>query len=699
MTGTPTQLTRTVQHWGLILTGTLTLGVLAIIARGVARNAARDSDVYLASTARRAGNLVQQVLTERSHEIELLASLPEVVRPADSATDRADHLKLTALDEAALEKQFPLLMIEQDVKPRLFLAGIAARSSFGSLEYTEGHGLVVAATNEVPRVARGQEPWWRGAADSGRWTGPPIVDSLRGLVSVELAAPLHASGRAGVAGVIRAEYPVERIGYLIRQDLGADSVTQVDLIGADGLELYSSKYPLAAGKPIADPALLSGDSSHLATMRDSTGTARAAVYRIGGLGWSVIARRPTLSAFAVLRDLDLATALDGGAYVLILLASLMLAVGWLRRRIVAPIIALAQVVTQVAQGDLGARTTDVPRSDGEVARLVDGIEQMLGSLRGLVGSIRRAAGDSAALAEQTSAATQQMSATTLEVAGTCSELTRRAGEQAALVRDSADDAGRILGIARSLASGAGEAAARNGALAGLARTQRERLADGSAGLDELAREVALGAHDADALTDASVTIERFVSQTKAVAAQTHLLALNASIEAARAGEHGRGFAVVADEVRQLARQAEASAGTTTGTVRAVLERVERSRQRLLRLAQGGQAAREVVQTAAAGLEQVALEAEANHGWTQEISASAESVRHLVGGMTERMGALSVSTEGYVAVAHQITASTSELSGATGEIAGSAQQLAGAAVELTAAVERFRLGTTGEHRAA
>ncbi len=346
----------------------------------------------------------------------------------------------------------------------------------------------------------------------------------------------------------------------------------------------------------------------------------------------------------------------------------------------------ARIAGRVAEGDLSPAEGTANSND----LLTASIGSMLAKLRGLVGTIRQHAQDAAAMSEEIAASTEEMTASTEEVASTTGDLTERANQQAVVVRAAADDAGKILSIAQELAAGATQAAERNAALARLARSHQERLDTSTAELGKLADEVAQAATEADALAAASEEIEKFITQTKAIAKQTHMLALNASIEAARAGEEGKGFSVVAEEVRKLAAQAARAASSTSDTVQTVLARVQTARERLIRLGRGGMAAKDAAHAAAEGLINVAAEAEANDEWTRRISASAGEVRGLVEGIAGRMREVSAGTEDYAAAAEEIAAAAEQLNASTEEISSSAGHLAEAADRLTAAVGGFRL---------
>lgn len=363
---------------------------------------------------------------------------------------------------------------------------------------------------------------------------------------------------------------------------------------------------------------------------------------------------------------------------------------FIHRYLIRPVMTAELVAAAVARGELAAPQLAMELQNGRRTPLMPSVGAMVDALRDLTGTIQRTSTEAAAMAEEIAASTQQMSASTHEVASTTNDLTERATRQAVVVRQVADDAGRILRISQTLAGGATESAERNAALAQIARSHRDQLQASTTELARLTDEVERGAAEAEALAASSGEIERFIVQTKAIAKRTHMLALNASIEAARAGAEGKGFSVVAEEVRKLAQQAAQSAQQTSETMQEVLARVQTARDRLIRLGQSGMAARDAAHAAVTGLQDVAADAEANDEWTRRISSSAAEVRGLIEGIAGRMKEVSAGTEEYAAAAQQIAAASQQLNASTQEISSSAGHLAEAAERLTGAVGGFRL---------
>jgi methyl-accepting chemotaxis protein len=98
-------------------------------------------------------------------------------------------------------------------------------------------------------------------------------------------------------------------------------------------------------------------------------------------------------------------------------------------------------------------------------------------------------------------------------------------------------------------------------------------ADGSKSAADLARHASA---EIENLAQSSESVGTVVESIRGIAAQTSMLALNATIDAARAGEMGRGFAVVASEVKTLSAQTAKATDEVSHQIGAMQQASQRS---------------------------------------------------------------------------------------------------------------------------
>src|SRR3569623_982112 len=114
------------------------------------------------------------------------------------------------------------------------------------------------------------------------------------------------------------------------------------------------------------------------------------------------------------------------------------------------------------------------------------------------------------------------------------------------------------------------------------------------------------------LSSRHVKMLRILDLLNSIAAETHLLSLNAAIEAVGAGEHGERFSVVAQEVKNLANRSSAA----SREVLAIVQEIEQVTTEVVEVAESGytkaqEMAQEAEQTGVVidGMRQISEEAQ------------------------------------------------------------------------------------------
>lgn len=198
------------------------------------------------------------------------------------------------------------------------------------------------------------------------------------------------------------------------------------------------------------------------------------------------------------------------------------------RNRLAAIDSMAQALSALANGDFSKSIAELP---DEYARIRIDFEQMRSAVATALKSVSDASETVTCGADEIRQASGDLALRTEKAAASLEQSNALLAELAVSVRETADGAREMTGVAA---------------------TSQKAAQDG--------RAIVAGA--VEAMTEAEKSAQqvgRIIDVIDGIAFQTNLLALNAGVEAARAGEAGKGFAVVAGEVRLLAqRSAEAA---------------------------------------------------------------------------------------------------------------------------------------------
>jgi twitching motility protein PilJ len=325
------------------------------------------------------------------------------------------------------------------------------------------------------------------------------------------------------------------------------------------------------------------------------------------------------------------------------------------------VIKFLDTVVEIGKGDLTRRgevTWDV------LGNVVDAINLMVEEIATVVGDVRQAAIRVTAGSQDTIKITGELAMAAQTQSRDASSVTRSVSDVMVSVRQVADSADQSAKAARQVlqAASKGEEAVRNSL----------------SSMQQIRAEVQTISKKIKSLGDRSLEISDIVNTIQDIAAQTHLLALNASIEAAGAGEAGLRFSVVADEVRKLAERAT-QATRDIGT-----------------LIKGVQAE---TQEAVVAMESGTHEVESGY----EVSLKAEEALQEIGQISQTSSELAAE----ISQASQRQVRGAEaMAGAVQAIAGAAvkteqgvqqsrsnvEQLARLAEELTVKLSRFKLGS-------
>lgn len=364
-----------------------------------------------------------------------------------------------------------------------------------------------------------------------------------------------------------------------------------------------------------------------------------------------------------------------------------IAVYFIIKSVIKPIVKLREKALTISQGDLTENI--IVNSKDEIGHLGDAFNTMLESLRSLIDKVEQTAEIVASSSEELSANAQQTSDTTEMVSTSIQEVSQNAEKQTNSVDSNAQSLAEIsIGIDR-IANHASKVSELSYEATTQAEMGGQAITNTVNQMSSIHTSVIESNTKINSLSVRSQEVRSILNVITEIADQTNLLALNAAIEAARAGEYGKGFAVVADEVRKLAEQSQQSAKDIHEIILGIQEDTESSVQIMARVTEDVQAGVEVSNDAIKKFTLIMQSMKEITPQMEDVSATAQQVSASVQETSDIANDIAILAQGNAATSEEVAASAEEQLASMEEISASAQSLSSMAQELKDVISQFK----------